>query len=117
MNILACLLLAVAASSPAPEITGTVVDHNGKPVSGVNVSVESITGGQDLAKTVSAKDGSFNFAGLTDGYYGVIAKTSSACATSNAIKAADGFTAVVHLRLTDGACENPLHFVEHFRRR
>jgi hypothetical protein len=113
MNILAYLLLATATLSPSPEITGTVVDHNGKPVSGVSVSVEGITGGEDLAKTVSAKDGSFNFSGLTDGYYGVVAKTSSACATSSAIKAADGFTTVVHLRLTDGACENPLNFVEH----
>jgi hypothetical protein len=107
MNILTCLLLAAAASSPIPEITGTVVDHNGKSVSGVSVSVEPVMGGQDLSKTVSAKDGSFNFSGLAAGYYGVVAKTNSACAISSAIKAEDGFTTVVHLHLTDGLCDSP----------
>ncbi len=61
MNMLTCLLLAVAALSSNPEITGTVVGDNGKPVSGVTVSVEPVIGGPDVGKTVTAKDGSFNF--------------------------------------------------------
>ncbi len=63
MNILICLLLAAATLSSAPEIKGTVVDHNGKPVSGVSVSVEPVTGGQVMDKTVSSKDGSFEILG------------------------------------------------------
>jgi protocatechuate 3,4-dioxygenase beta subunit len=113
MNIVACLLLAVAAAAPIPEITGTIVDHNGKPVSGVTISVVAVTGSQDLSKTVSAKDGSFSFSGLAPGYYGVEAKTSSACAMSSAIKATDGFTTFIHLRLTDGLCGNPITYLQH----
>ncbi|HEY1680583.1 MAG TPA: carboxypeptidase-like regulatory domain-containing protein [Candidatus Tumulicola sp.] len=113
MNILTCLLLAVAALSPNPEITGTVVGDNGKPVSGVTVSVEPVIGGPDVGKTVTAKDGSFNFSGIPGGYYGVLAKTSSACAMSSAIEAADGFTTVVHLRLTKGLCDSAIAPLDH----
>ncbi len=113
MNILTCVFLAAATLSSTPEIKGTVVDHNGKPVSGVSVSVEPITGGQVVDKTVSSKDGSFEFSGLAPGTYGVVAKTSSACGMSSAIEVANAFTTVVHLRLTDGLCGGGVQFVQH----
>ena len=113
MTILTSLLLAAATLSSSPEIKGTVVDHNGKPASGVSVSVEPVTGGQAMDKTVSSKDGSFEFSGLTPGTYGVVAKTSSACGMSSAIEVASAFTTVVHLRLTDGLCDGGVQFVQH----
>jgi 5-hydroxyisourate hydrolase-like protein (transthyretin family) len=114
MNLLVILLLAAAAAaSPTPEITGTVVDHNGKPASSVPISVVSITGDQVMSKTTSKADGSFQFSDLAPGAYGVVAKTASACGMSSAIKVASAFTTVVHIRLTDGLCDGGVQFVQH----
>ena len=107
MNFLIGILLAVATASPAPQITGTVVDDNGKPVSGVSVSVEPVMGGPVVVQVASQKDGSFSVSGIPSGSYGVVAKTSSACAISRAIGISDGYTSVVHLRLVKGFCQAP----------
>jgi hypothetical protein len=67
MNFLIGIFLAVATASPAPQITGTVVDDNGKPVSGVSVSVEPVMGGPVVAQVASQKDGSFTVSGIPSG--------------------------------------------------
>ena len=108
MNLVICLILALAALSPIPEITGTVVDDRGKLVSGISISVVSLPFTQVIEKARSRPDGSFSFAGLARGSYGLEAKTESACAFSDAIQVDNGFTTVVHLRLVKGLCGNAL---------
>jgi hypothetical protein len=113
MNPVACLFLALAASSPAPEITGTIVDYNGAPVSGISVSVVGLTSDADAKltrKTLSGSDGSFSFTGLAPGAYGLEAKTDSACAISDPIRVDVGFTIAVRLRLVEGLCGNAIAF-------
>ena len=39
MNVALCLALVLAALSPTPEITGTIVDSQGKPVAEISISV------------------------------------------------------------------------------
>jgi hypothetical protein len=104
MNVLFCLILTLAALSPAPEITGTIVDDRGKRVSGISLSVVSLPSSQVIAKTLSGSDGSFSVTGLAPGSYGLEAKTDSACAFSDAIQVHDGFTSIVRLRLVTGFC-------------
>jgi hypothetical protein len=106
MNLVVCLILTLAALSPAPEITGTVVDDSGKPASGVSISADRIPSSDVMQKTVSASDGSFRFTDLAPGAYGVEAKTDSACAFSDAIRVDTGFTSVVRLRLIKGFCQS-----------
>jgi hypothetical protein len=106
------LMLTLAVLSPAPEIAGTIFDYNGKPVSGVPILVVSINSDQIMRKTVSESNGSFHFTGLGSGGYGVVAKTNSACAISDAIQVSIGFTSTVRLRLVKGLCQTPLHYAE-----
>ena len=111
MNVIVCLILTLAVLSPAPtapEIAGTIVDDHGKIASRIPLSVVSLPSDQVVAKTLSAPDGSFSFAGLTSGNYGLQAKTDSACAFSNAIQVHEGFTSIVRLRLVSGFCRNPI---------
>jgi large repetitive protein len=114
MNLVICLAIVLAALAPPPEIAGTVVDYNGKPVSGVTISLVGVISEDRLTKnTVSASDGSFSFTGLAPGGYGLVAKTDAACAMSDAIWVNVGFTRVVRLRLTKGYCYgSALHFAE-----
>jgi hypothetical protein len=114
MNLVICLALALAALAPPPEIAGTIVDYNGKPVSGVTISLVGVISEDRLTKkAVSESDGSFSFTGLAPGGYGLVAKTDGACAMSDAIWVDVGFTRVVRLRLTKGYCNGPaLHFAE-----
>jgi hypothetical protein len=115
MNFLICVLLAVTAptapttSPTVPEIVGTVFDYNGKPETGVPISVVEIYSGQEISKGTSRGDGSFDFAGLPQGTYGVTAKTASACAFSTAIKVAAGYTTAIRLRLIPGLCKGVIH--------
>lgn len=104
MNALLCLILTVAALSPAPEITGTIVDDHGKLSSGIPLSIVSLPSDQVVESTRSAPDGSFTVTDLHPGSYGVEAKTDSACAFSDAIQVHAGFTSVVRLRLVKGLC-------------
>ncbi|MBV9718474.1 MAG: carboxypeptidase regulatory-like domain-containing protein [Candidatus Eremiobacteraeota bacterium] len=108
MNLVVCLILTLAALSPAPEIAGTVADDKGKSVSGVPIFAVSIPSSNVIQKTVSESDGSFRFTGLASGSYGVEAETRSACAFSDAIQVDTGFTTAVHLRLVPGLCQHPL---------
>lgn len=109
MSPLLCLVLTLIAIAPTPEITGTVVDDHGKPVAGISVTALSLPSSLLVAKAVSGSDGSFNFAGLANGGYGLEAKADdSACAFSDAIQVDSGFTSVVRLRLVKGLCENPV---------
>lgn len=112
MNLTVCLLAMLVVSSPAPEITGTIVDHSGKPISKIGVAVVAIDSDQVIKKTLSDSDGSFDFAGLTSGGYALVAKTDSACALSDPIQVDSGFTAVVRLRLINGLCQNPVRFAK-----
>jgi hypothetical protein len=115
MNVLICVLLALtvgtrpALSSTPPEITGTVLDYNGKPEAGVSISVVAVYSGQVISKGTSLADGSFYFAGLPSGTYGIAATTSSACAFSTAIKAVAGYTTAIRLRLIPGLCKGVIH--------
>jgi hypothetical protein len=104
MNALFCLILTLAALSPAAEITGTIVDENGKVVPGISLSVVSLPASQVIEKALSASDGSFSVTGLASGSYGLEAKTDSACAFSDAIQVHNGFTSIVRLRLVRGLC-------------
>lgn len=107
MNLLLCLVpTLVAISLPAPEIAGTIVDDHAKPVAGISISAVALPSSQVIAKTVSGSDGSFSFAGLMGGGYGLEAQVDSACAFSDAIQVDNGFTSVVRLRLVKGLCEN-----------
>jgi large repetitive protein len=114
MNPVICLALVLAALSPPPEITGTIVDYNGKPVAGVPISVVAVNSEDQVTKkTVSESNGSFSFTGLAPGGYGLVAKTGSACAISDAIEVDIGFTSIVHLRLAKRWCYgSALHFAE-----
>ena len=85
MNLVTCCMLTLAALSPAPEITGSIVDDNGKPVSGVPISVVAVLANQTIEKTLSGSDGSFHFTDLAPGAYGLEAKSDSACAFSDEI--------------------------------
>jgi hypothetical protein len=115
MTALICVLLALTVSagstvpSTAPEITGTVLDYNGKPKAGVPISVVEIYSGHVVSKGMSLEDGSFYFAGLPSGAYGVAAKTSSACAFSTAINVTVGYTTGIRLRLIPGLCKSVIH--------
>jgi hypothetical protein len=108
MNLVVCLILILTALSPAPEITGTVVDGHGKPVSGVPISAITLPSSDVVQKTVSESDGSFRFMGLAPGDYGVEAETRSACAFSDAIRVDTGFTTALRLRLVPGLCRHPI---------
>ncbi|HEY2473270.1 MAG TPA: carboxypeptidase-like regulatory domain-containing protein [Candidatus Cybelea sp.] len=108
MNPVICLMLTLATLSPTPEITGTIVDYNGRLVSGVRISVVALYASQTIEKTLSGSDGSFHFTDLAPGAYGVAAKTDSGCAYSDPIRVDIGFTTVVHLRLIKGLCQNPI---------
>jgi large repetitive protein len=114
MKLVICAILTLAALSPAPEVAGTIVDYNGKPVPGVPISIVAIDSEDQVTKkTVSESNGSFSFTGLAPGAYGVVAKTDSACAISDAIRVDIGFTSIVRLRLAKGWCYGPaLHFAE-----
>lgn len=108
MNLLICLILTLAALSPNPEITGTIVDDNGKPVSGVPISVVRLIGDRVIKETLSGSDGSFHFTALAPGAYGLSAKTDSACAFSDPLRVDNGFTSVVRLRLIKGFCQDAI---------
>lgn len=108
MNLVTCCILTFAALSPAPEITGSIVDDNGKLVSGVPISVVALLANQTIEKTLSGSDGSFDFTDLAPGAYGLEAKTDSACAFSDEIGVSIGFTSVVRLRLVKGLCQSPV---------
>ena len=108
MNLVICMLLTLAVLPPTPEITGTIVDDNGKPVSGVPISVVAVLANQTIEKTLSGWDGSFHFTDIAPGAYGLEAKTDSACAFSDEIGVTIGFTSVVRLRLIKGLCKNPI---------
>ncbi|MGA8534790.1 MAG: carboxypeptidase-like regulatory domain-containing protein [Candidatus Tumulicola sp.] len=108
MNLIFCLILTLAALSPAPEITGMIADDHGKVASGISLSLISLPSDQVMEKTLSSSDGSFSFAGLASGNYGLEAKTESACAFSDAIQVHHGFTSIVHLRLVTGFCQKPI---------
>lgn len=112
MNLLLCLILTLAALSPAPEITGTIVDDRGKLVSGISIAVVSLPSNDVIGKTQSGTDGSFGFSGLAAGSYGLEAKTKSSCAFSDAIQVNDGFTSTVRLRLVRELCQAAVHFAE-----
>jgi 5-hydroxyisourate hydrolase-like protein (transthyretin family) len=117
VNLLLCSILTLAALSPPPEITGTIVDYQGKPGSQVSVAVVSLNANRVIKKTLSASDGSFSFTGLAAGGYGVAAKTDSACAFSDAIQVDTGFTDIVRLRLAQGLCDAATHFAQPPRNR
>ncbi|MGB7048410.1 MAG: carboxypeptidase-like regulatory domain-containing protein [Candidatus Cybelea sp.] len=108
MNVALCLALGLAALSPTPEITGTIVDYQGKPVAQTSISVVSLSSNDVISETLSNSNGSFSFAGLASGGYGLEAKTDSACAFSDAVQVDAGFTSVVRLRLVKGLCQNPI---------
>ncbi len=108
MYPLICLILTLAASSPNPEITGTIVDYNGKLVSGVPISVVALYANQTVEKTQSGSDGSFHFSDLAPGSYGLEARTESGCAYSDPIRVDVGFTTAVHLRLIKGLCQQAI---------
>lgn len=108
MNLILCLILTLAVLAPAPEIVGTVVDDRGKPVSGVSISVVSLPDNEIVKQTRSGSDGSFSFAGVTSGGYGLEAKSNWACAFSDAIHVDSGFTSVIRLRLVKGLCQNAI---------
>lgn len=108
MNLVICLILTLAALSPTPEITGTIVDYHGELVSGVPISVVALYANQTVEKTVSATDGSFHFTDLAPGAYGLDAETASGCAISDPIRVDGGFTSVVRLQLIKGLCQNPI---------
>jgi large repetitive protein len=113
MNLVACLILTIAALSPAPEITGTIVDYNGKFASGISISVVGINSEQRITETTqSGSDGSFSFTGLAPGSYGLRAKTDSGCAISDPIRVDVGFTSIVRLRLVKGLCQNPIALMD-----
>ena len=109
MNVLFCLILTLAALSPAPQITGTIVDDRGKLVSGISLSVVSLPSSQVIEKALSGSDGSFSVTGLASGNYGLEANTDSACAFSDAIHVHNGFTNIVRLRLVRGLCSGAFH--------
>jgi hypothetical protein len=109
MSLAVCLSLLLAVVSPAPEIVGTLVGDNGKPVAGVAISVGLVSSSQEANNTVSRADGSFSFTDLAPGAYGVVAKTNSACAFSSAVSVHTGFTSVVHLRLEKGLCSSAFY--------
>jgi hypothetical protein len=109
MNLGVCLSLLLALVPPAPEIAGMLVGDDGKPVSGVTISVGLVSSNQQARKTVSGADGSFSFTDLGPGAYGVVAKTNSACAFSSAVSIHPGFTSVVHLHLVKGLCSSEFY--------
>jgi Carboxypeptidase regulatory-like domain len=108
MNLVICLILTVAALSPTPEITGTIVDAHGDLVSGVPISVVALYANQTVEKTLSGSDGSFHFTDLAPGAYGLEATPASGCAISDPIRVDIGFTSIVHLQLIKGLCQNPI---------
>jgi hypothetical protein len=108
MSPLICLILTLAALSPTPEITGTIVDYSGRLVSGVPISVIALYANQTVEKTQSGSDGSFHFTDLAPGTYGLEAKTDSGCAYSEPIRVDAGFTTAVHLRLIKGLCQHAI---------
>jgi hypothetical protein len=108
VNLVACLILTLAALPATPEITGSIVDCNGKPVSGVLISVVALYANQSVEKTLSGSDGSFRFTNLAPGNYGLSANTHSACAFSDPIRVDVGFTSIVRLRLVNGLCKNAI---------
>lgn len=60
------LLLALAGNVLADDISGTVIDANGKPVSGVKI-VAANQPDKPLTQAVTDGDGSFMLSGLPDG--------------------------------------------------
>ncbi|HEY1653521.1 MAG TPA: carboxypeptidase-like regulatory domain-containing protein [Candidatus Tumulicola sp.] len=108
MYFIAYVLAAVSALSTAPQITGSLVDYNGKPASKVAVSVVELPTDRVVGKTISGTDGSFSFRGIASGTYGVEARTSSACAMSDAVTVNDGFTKIVGLRLIQHLCTDAI---------
>jgi hypothetical protein len=109
MSLVVCLILTLAAWSAAPEITGTIVDYNGRLVSGVSISVVGLTSDAKVTKkTLSGSDGSFSFTGLAPGPYGLKAETDLGCAISDPIRVDVGFTSIVRLRLVRGLCQNAI---------
>ena len=108
VNLVICLVLTLAALSPTPEITGTIVDYHGDLVSGVPISVVALYANQTVEKTLSGSDGSFHFTDLAPGAYGLEAKTASGCAISDPIRVDVGFTSIVRLQLIKGLCQNPI---------
>lgn len=112
MNLILCLVLTLGNLTPTPEIVGTVVDDQGKPVSGVPIFVVALPYDRVVKETLSGSDGSFMFASVTSGGYGLQAKSNSACAFSAAIQVDSGFTSVVRLRLVKGLCQRPIGFAK-----
>jgi hypothetical protein len=115
MTVLLSVILTVAALSPPPEITGTIVDYQGKPVAKTSISVVLLSSNDVISKTLSEPDGSFRFTGLAPGDYGLEAKTDAACAFSDAIEVDTGFTAIVRLRMVKGLCQNPISILRYRR--
>ncbi|MGA8097153.1 MAG: hypothetical protein WB810_00690 [Candidatus Cybelea sp.] len=64
MNLVICFILTLAALSPTPQITGTIVDYHRKLVSGVPISVVALYANQTIEKTLYGSDGSFHFTDL-----------------------------------------------------
>jgi hypothetical protein len=108
MSLAGLLAIILAVASPPPEVTGTLVGDDGKPVPGATITIQLVNsnGEASVSKTVSLADGSFSFTGLASGAYGLVAKTKSSCAISSATSVHPGFTSVVHLQLVKGLCSS-----------
>jgi len=90
----------------AAQILGTVLSRSGAPQDRADVYLVSVFSGATLKTTVTTHHGSFAFASLKAGTYGIMVKKGTeACALSGALPLTNDHTAVIVLRLRDwSAC-------------
>jgi hypothetical protein len=98
-------------SSAGGAITGTVVGAERQPIQGADVRLVNVFTGDDMQKTQSDADGTFSFAAVAPGNYGIEAATKQACAISDAFRVIPDSKTVLQLRLKDReVCSDAIRF-------
>jgi Carboxypeptidase regulatory-like domain len=111
-------------SSDGGTITGTVVGEesqtlNGtkvgsqkwQPIQGADVRLVNVFTGDILQTTQSAADGTFSFAAVAPGNYGIEAQTKQACVISDAFRVIPDSKTVLQLRLRNReVCSDAIRF-------
>lgn len=117
MRIIAGFFVAFAIvcgtclSSAGGTITGTVVSEERQPIEGADVRLVNVFTGDTLQKTQSDTDGTFSFAAVAPGNYGIEAATKQACVISDAFRVIPDSKTVLQLRLKDRElCSDAIRF-------
>jgi hypothetical protein len=100
-------------ASPGGTVSGSILTPLSRPIDKAEVRLVSVFSGTTVAKTESDADGTFTFAQVGPGSYGIEASNQKACAISRAFSVSQDAKIVVTLRLVDRkACSDPVTFAQ-----